>query len=216
VALELLQEADSETTAPRPAAGSFTGDFVDGRAARRRRAKAAGRARAGKSGAKAAAALRGSAAVRARWQAKRESSNRQLRLVALASVGALVAVLAMAWNGVTAANTPEPKRVAAPHGMQPAAFLEDMRMFLPATATMKDGDTLTVMVDRSWLVQPVDKRQQEAQEAHTYLLNRNVPQLALRWTDGRIIASFQNERMAWHESMGDDAGLEAPVPIDWH
>jgi hypothetical protein len=121
----------------------------------------------------------------------------------------------VAWNGLTAASTPPPRRVAAPGGMEPGAYLEDMRLFMPVTATMLNRDGLSVMVEKSWLVEPVSKRQQDALEAHTYLLNRNVRRLFLRWSDGRMIASFESEAMSWHETLGDD-GMQPPIPIDWH
>lgn len=220
VALEILDEQGAEDQ--RAGGSLFYGDFT-GRGHRvgedgtevtePGRGRSAARGKKGRRGKGSARGRRGSRIREAR-RLTEELTHRVLRLGGLLLLGAVIAIGAVAFNKVDGA-TRRVRKGAPPMTFERNTHLEDMKVFFPAVMTVEADQTLSVLVDRAWLLTSVGQRQEDAAAAHVWLLNRNVTGLILRWSDGTMIGSFEDGKMAWHETLGD-GGEQAPTtPIDW-
>jgi hypothetical protein len=198
VSVEHLGEVDAKK---RTRAGFFLGDFTEPEAeGAPRRARQEGSPEAApkaKKGRRAAAAE----AVRGfKTRAERLAAHAMQRRVAMyAGIGAIVACVAMGWNLMETVQVRQAGSRPPSTGIQPMVYFKEMQAFMPVVQTSERDRMLFVVVSKDWLLRSYDQRKRDAESAHVWLMNRNVPKLMIAFDDGMGVAKFDNGVGQWFD-----------------
>jgi hypothetical protein len=213
IAAELVED-EEERRDKEAAGGLFLGDFTEnepsGDDVTLPRQSAA---KAGKPGKSAKGLSAAAAAGKRAWASKAErvAALRQSKRVMTYIGVAFAAVIVSAGYRMIATVQERPVRlVAPPVQFQPATYLSDVQIFLPATFTAQMGLDMTVVVSKEWLLRPIEKRVDDAAGAATFLLNRNVRKVRFQWEDGTPIVQFDQGVADWFDPTKMPGGGKAP------
>lgn len=190
--------APPEDTGKHPA-GLFLGDFTeaevldDGAATRTnapRRESRTARAKA------APGAGPKKALTRAEKKAAQASSR---RVTAYIVVGLALTAAAVGWN--IYATQEQSRHFSRPPtaGFKMDEYLDEVRVFVPASATTMRERDIRIVVSKEWLLRPESQRRTDAEGAHVWLSNRNVNGMLLTWDDGTPLALYKNGQGTWYE-----------------
>lgn len=198
-------EGEAEKSSRMVGGGLFLGDFTE---IALDRSPTAGRSKT-ETGKKKGAKAEAKAAGSRQWASKAEkvAAVRQSRRVMMyIGVAAVAVVGSVAWRAVTTLQEHPVRQTPPPVSFTPNEYLKDVQGFVPATATAYQGNDLSVVVTKEWLLRTIDRRVTDANGLATFLMNRNVRRLRLQWEDGRGIVQFENGTPTWFNERTGDGG----------
>ena len=203
-------EGEAEKSSRMVGGSLFLGDFTE---VALDRSPTTGRSRTEtgkKKGAKAEAAGSRKWASRAEKVAAVRQSKRVMMYIGVAAVAV---VGSLAWRAITTLQEHPVRQTPPPVSFTPNEYLKDVQGFVPATATAYQGNDLSVVVTKEWLLRTIDRRVTDANGLATFLMNRNVRRLRLQWEDGRGIVQFENGTPTWFNEKSGDGGQRPSTAV---
>lgn len=150
---------------------------------------------------------------RARKEAKRLVQPATLRMIGYVALGLFVAAGSALLVALSDFGSSTPARAVQPDlPFSANDYLEDLRIFLPAKASMVGEGTATVVVARDWLLQSAAEREEGARGARVFLQNRAIHRFILAWEDGTVIATADREGPLVFEESSGAVPAGPPVP----
>jgi len=213
VSVEHLGETDARK---KKRAGFFLGDFTEPEAEGAPRRAAEGAPEAAPKKAKKGKRVAAAEAVRGfKTRAERLAARAMHRRVGVyAGIGAVVACLAMGWNLSETVQQRHAGSRPPTTGIVPMAYFKEMQGFMPVVQTSERDRMLFVVVTKDWLLRTYDQRKRDAESAHVWLLNRNVPRMMIAFDDGLAVVKFDNGVGQWFDpnTMAKGGKAGAPTP----